>query len=170
MYVHRTKQMTPLKIWIQNVCEKLIENLLQCQFSNKYNFCNELFIWFLKSKYRHNNFTYSISRYLIGIYQMVILFFIFIWTWNGIVRYFPLISSPLCICGLPLQTQWAALLMAPLYIWDPCFSHSMTPVSWIVKNEHGILEKNKINGGNFLLVKLFIIPIMKFIIIPPRII
>ena len=127
-------------------------------------------IWFLKSKYRHNNFTYSISRYLIGIYQMVILFFIFIWTWNGIVRYFPLISSPLCICGLPLQTQWAALLMAPLYIWDPCFSHSMTPVSWIVKNEHGILEKNKINGGNFLLVKLFIIPIMKFIIIPPRII
>ena len=85
--------------------------------------------------------------------------------------YFVLISSPLCICGLPLQTQWAALLMAPtLYIWDPCFSHSMTPVSWIVKNEHGILEKNKKNGGNFLLVKLFIIPIMKFIIIPPRII
>ena len=104
-----------------------------------------MFIWFLKSKYRHNNFTY-------------------------LIRIFPLISSPLCICGLPLQTQWAALLMAPLYIWDPCFSHSMTPVSWIVKNEHGILEKNKINGGNFLLVKLFIILIMKFIIIPPRII
>ena len=121
-----------------------------------------MFIWFLKSRY--NNFTY-----LIDIYQMAI--FLFFDMELYVSTYFALIPSPLCICGLPLQTQWAALLMAPtLYIWDPCFSHSMTPVSWIVKNEHGILEKNKKNGGNFLLVKLFIIPIMKFIIIPPRII